>query len=179
VRIIEAKDVINPFAEKIKLPEEAHKIRRLNDLFHNFIKMVTLLNQYQRRASAGNQLIAEIEDIETAVEIMFESIILKVDELDGSLRQFYENLKAYLKKHHKSNNNDCDTSFTQREIRQALHLSKAQINRYLQSLVELEYVSFTGFANKGFKYKIMYWDNYEALRKRIKDNLSSQIEALK
>jgi len=39
-----------------------------------------------------------ISDIETAVEIMFESYcFLKVDELDGSLRQFYEQLKGYLK----------------------------------------------------------------------------------
>ena len=179
IRIIDYKEVINPYAEKIKLPEEAHKIRRLNDLFHNFIKMVTLTNQYQRRVTASKQLITEIEDIEIAVEIMFESIVLKVDELDGSLRQFYENLKAYLKKSYKGNNNECDMPFTQREIRQALQLSKAQINRYLQSLVELEYVSFTGFANKGFKYKVMYWDNYEAMRKRIKDNLTSQIESLK
>jgi hypothetical protein len=36
-----------------------------------------------------------------------------------------------------------------------------------------------GFANKGFKYKIAYWDNYEALRKRIKENLSNQIAELK
>jgi DNA primase/predicted transcriptional regulator len=179
IRIIDYKEVINPYAEKIKLPEEAHKIRRLNDLFHNFIKMVTLTNQYQRKLTANKQLITEIEDIEIAVEIMFESIVLKVDELDGSLRQFYENLKAYLKKTHKSNNHESDSHFTQREIRQALQLSKAQINRYLQSLVELEYVSFTGFANKGFKYKVMYWDNYEAMRKRIKDNLTSQIESLK
>ena len=29
---------------------------------------------------------------------MFESIILKVDELDGALRSFYEKLKSYVKK---------------------------------------------------------------------------------
>ena len=32
----------------------------------------------------------ETEDLLTANEIMFDSIFLKVDELDGSLRQFYE-----------------------------------------------------------------------------------------
>jgi DNA primase len=177
IRIIEAKEVINPYAEKIQLPEEAHKIRRLNDLFQNFIKMVTLINQYQRKQTAQGKLIAEIEDIETAIEIMFESIVLKVDELDGSLRQFYEQLKSYLQKNYK--NNYSKVEFTQREIRQSLHISKAQINRYLQNLTELEYLYSNGFANKGFKYKIAYWDNYEALRKRIKENLTNQIATLK
>ena len=177
IRIIEAKEVINPFAEKIQLPEEAHKIRRLNDLFQNFIKMVTLINQYQRKKTEQGKLIAEIEDIETAIEIMFESIVLKVDELDGSLRQFYEKLKSYLQKNYKDNYSKVE--FTQREVRQSLHISKAQINRYLQSLTELEYLYSNGFANKGFKYKIAYWDNYEALRKRIKENLTNQIAELK
>ncbi len=177
IRIIEAKEVINPFAEKIQLPEEAHKIRRLNDLFQNFIKMVTLINQYQRKKTEQGKLIAEIEDVETAIEIMFESIVLKVDELDGSLRQFYEKLKSYLQKNYKDNYSKVE--FTQREVRQSLHISKAQINRYLQSLTELEYLYSNGFANKGFKYKIAYWDNYEALRKRIKENLTNQIAELK
>lgn len=177
IRIIEAKEVINPFAEKVQLPEEAHKIRRLNDLFQNFIKMVALINQYQRKKTEQGKLIAEIEDVETAIEIMFESIVLKVDELDGSLRQFFENLKSYLQKNYKDNYSKVE--FTQREVRQGLHISKAQINRYLQNLTELEYIQQNGFANKGFRYKIAYWDNYEALRKRIKENLTNQIAELK
>jgi DNA primase len=185
IRIIEPKEVINPFAEKIQLPEEAHKIRRLNDLFQNFIKMVALINQYQRKTTAskipplggGGAVIAQIEDVETAIEIMFESIVLKCDELDGSLRQFFEQLKNYLQKQYKDNYNKVE--FTQREVRQSLNVSKAQINRYLQNLVELEYLQYNGFANKGFKYKILYWDNYEALRTRIKENLKKQIEVLR
>jgi DNA primase len=178
IRVIEAKPVINPFAEKIHLPEEAHKIRRLNDLFQNFIKMVTLINQYKRQSTKYNQLIAELEDVEIAIEIMFESIVLKVDELDGSLRQFYERLKTYLKKNYPKLDYS-QIQFSQREIRQALNLSKAQINRYLQSLVDLEYMAAYGHSNKGFKYKVQYWDDYEALRKKIKDHLSKQIETLK
>jgi DNA primase len=174
IRIIEAKEVINPFAEKIQLPEEAHKIRRLNDLFQNFIKMVTLINQYQRRrASAGHQLIAEIEDVETAIEIMFESIVLKVDELDGSLRQFYEQLKSFIEK------KSTGYEFNRFEVREATGLGKTQQHHYLTRLTELEYIQQNGFANRGFRYKIVHWDNYKTLRDRIKYNLKAQIEKLK
>lgn len=173
IRITENKEVINPFAEKIHLPEEAHKIRRLNDLFQNFIKIVTLLNQFQRRQTPQKQLIAEIEDIETAIDMIFESIVLKVDELDGSLRQFYEQLKAFIL--HKSPNYE----FNRFEVREATGLGKTQQHHYLSRLVELEYLQQSGFANRGFRYKIVHWDNYKKLRERIKNNLQKQIEKLK
>lgn len=177
IRMIEPKAVINPYAAHLRLPEEAHKIRRLNDLFQHFIKMVVLIHQYQRRQTADKQLIAQLDDLETAIDILFESIVLKVDELDGSLRQFFERVKSYLRQQY--GEDYPKATFTQRELRQALHSSKAQVNRYLQALVTLEYLQAGGFINKGFTYKIAYWDNYQALRKRIKDNLQQQIDALK
>ena len=141
-------------------------------MYQAVIKQVTFLNQYQRKLTNNNQLITEIEDIEQATEVLFESIILKVDELDGSLRQFFERLK----KHVKSENQE----FILREIRQEFNSSKTQIFRYIQTLLELEYIKQVGgFANKGIKYKISYWDNYQKLRAEIKDFLMLQIEQLR
>ncbi|QOG91095.1 helix-turn-helix domain-containing protein [Flavobacterium columnare] len=141
-------------------------------MYQAVIKQVTFLNQYQRKLTNNNQLITEIEDIEQATEVLFESIILKVDELDGSLRQFFERLKKYVK----SENQE----FILRDIRQDLGISKTQIFRYIQTLLELEYIKQVGgFANKGIKYKISYWDNYQKLRAEIKDFLMLQIEQLR
>ncbi|QYS92507.1 hypothetical protein JJC04_08295 [Flavobacterium covae] len=148
-------------------------------MYQAVIKQVTFLNQYQRQivkspsfGGVGEALITEIEDIEQATEVLFESIILKVDELDGSLRQFFERLK----KHVKNENQE----FILRDIRQDLGISKTQIFRYIQTLLELEYIKQVGgFANKGIKYKISYWDNYQKLRTEIKDFLMIQIEELK
>jgi DNA primase catalytic core len=178
ISIIQAREVINPFAEKIQLPEEAQKIRRLNDLFQSFVKMITILNQYQRKQDERKRLITEIEDIETAVAVMFESIVLKVDELDGSLRQFYEQLKTYLQKQYNGSHKTAE--FTLREIRHALKSSKMQVFRYFNDLQQLEYVKQNGgYANRGFTYKILYWDNYEAMREKIKNSLQEQVKALK
>ena len=49
MRLLKSYEVINPYANKIKLPESAHKIRRLNELYQSFVRQVTLLNQYQRQ----------------------------------------------------------------------------------------------------------------------------------
>lgn len=172
VRELKVYEVINPYATKLNLPDKVHKIRRLNEMYQAVIKQVTFLNQYQRQLTKDNQLITEIEDIEQATEILFESIVLKVDELDGSLRQFFERLKKYVKNEHQD--------FMQREIRQEFNISKTQLQRYINSLLELEYIhQIGGYANKGIKYKISYWDNHQKFRVEIKDYLLNQIQQLK
>ncbi|NAW50093.1 hypothetical protein GNY06_01355 [Elizabethkingia argentiflava] len=172
VRNLKFYEVINPYATKLHLPEKVHKIRRLNEMYQAVIKQVTFLNQYQRKLTKDNQLLTTIEDIEQATEILFESIVLKVDELDGSLRQFFERLKKYVKNE--------SQEFLQREIRQEFNMSKTQLQRFINSLLELEYIKYSGgYANKGIKYKISFWDNHQKLRTEIKDFLQNQIQELK
>ncbi|MEN9655775.1 MAG: hypothetical protein RL311_701 [Bacteroidota bacterium] len=171
VRNLQEYEVINPYATRLNLPEKVHKIRRLNEMYQAVIKQVTFLNQYQRQTKE-NQLITTIEDIEQATEILFESIVLKVDELDGSLRQFFEKVKKYLK--------DQNQEFTQREIRQAFNISKSQCSRFFIQLVELEYITLKYGGNlKLQKYVIDYWDNHQKLRLEIKDFLLNQINQLR
>ncbi|WP_375605354.1 CHC2 zinc finger domain-containing protein [Flavobacterium davisii] len=179
VRNLKIYEVINPYATQLHLPEKVHKIRRLNEMYQAVIKQVTFLNQYQRQivkspsfGGVGEALITEIEDIEQATEVLFESIILKVDELDGSLRQFFERLKKYLKNQNKE--------FTQREIRQEFNISKSQCSRFMIQLVDLEYITIKYGGNLRLqKYVIDYWDNHQKLRSEIKDFLMNQIQELK
>ncbi|NOQ26249.1 MAG: toprim domain-containing protein [Bacteroidales bacterium] len=174
IRFIKPYNVINPYAGKIKLPQEAHKIRRLNELYQCFVRQITLLNQYQRRrASAGDIIYSTKEDMQIACDILFESIVLKVDELDGSLRQFFEKLKDYVLQ--KGRNHD----FTQREIRQELNISKAQCSRNIGRLRAMEYLT-SKYENNQRKvhYSIDYWDNHAKLRARIKEDLTNQINKL-
>jgi energy-coupling factor transporter ATP-binding protein EcfA2 len=172
VRLLKPYEVINPFANKIQLPEDAHKIRRLNEMYQSIVKQITIINQYQRKADSQGRLITEKEDLITACDILFESIILKVDELDGSIRQFYEQLKSFVQEKGK------EYEFNRFEIRQATGVSKTQQHRYIQQLVNLEYLKQFGFMNKGFKYKISHWDNMQSMRTKIKDSLNNQLQSL-
>ena len=185
ISILQPYKVINPFANKIQLPEEAYKIRRLNDLFQSFVKMVTIINQYQRKTDERKRLITALEDVEAAIYIMFESIILKVDELDGSLRQFYEKLKTYLQRAYnqpvgQAGGTHQKAEFSQREIRQSLNLSKAQCSRFFGQLCDLEYLVPRNEGNlRRIKYRVDYWDNHSSLREKIKKHLQQQLEAMK
>ncbi|MFM7853878.1 MAG: CHC2 zinc finger domain-containing protein [Flammeovirgaceae bacterium] len=177
VTLLKSYDVINPYADKVHLPEEAHKIRRLNGLYQAFVKAITLMHQYQRKKDSRGRLISEKEDLQIAAEILFESILLKVDELDGSLRQFYERLKLYIKT--KGNGHHESYEFGQREVRQALHVSKSQLQRYLNDLSQLEYIRQSGgHINRGFNYKVLYWDNVQVMRSKVKRHLQGQLDQL-
>jgi DNA primase len=172
LRLLDPLEVVNPFADKIRLPDDAHKIRRLNELYQSFVRQITLLNQHQRERDARGRVITAPDDLRVACEILFESIILKVDELDGSLRQFFEQVKKYVKKKSET------YEFNRFELREVTHVGKTQQHHHLSRLVELEYLHKTGFANRGFRYKIAHWDDMEATRGRIKTELLEQVEDL-
>ena len=168
IRALKVEEVQNPYATKIQLPENVHKKRRLNEMFQNIIKQITIINQYQRRTQNG-RIVTEIVDIENAVEILFESIILKIDELDGSLRQFFEKLKKKFK----------TDDFTRFEAMEATGFKKTQLQHYINQLVQLEYLKQYGHGNKGYKYKIFHFDDIQSVRKKLKDHFIKQIKDLK
>ena len=168
IRALKVEEVQNPYATQIQLPENVHKKRRLNEMFQSIIKQITIINQYQRRTQ-NNRIITEIIDIENAVEILFESIILKIDELDGSLRQFFEKLKKKFK----------TDDFTRFEAMEATGFKKTQLQHYINQLVQLEYLKQYGHGNKGYKYKIFHFDDIQSVRKKLKDHFIKQIQQLK
>lgn len=175
MRVLKSYEVVNPFADKLMLPLEAKMLRRLNSQFQNFVSQITILHQYQRKTDQYGRLIATKEDIGKAVDIFFSAIVIKVDELDGSTRQFFEKLKIYVKEQTSGTTH----RFTAREIRQSLNASKTSSFKYIQILQELEYIQVVeGSVNKGFKYVISYWDNMEKLKSKIKEDMGNQLKQL-
>ncbi|PHK25849.1 hypothetical protein VF13_42380, partial [Nostoc linckia z16] len=175
MRVLKKYHVVNPFADKITLPLDAKMLRRLNEQYHDFIGQITLLHQYQRKTDDKGRLVATKEDVKIATEIFFNAILLKVDELDGSTRQFFEKLKDFVK----AQPTGKTYKFKQIEVRQHTNLAKTTVFKYFQLLQELEYIqAVEGSANTGFKYVISYCDNLEKLKARIKQDLAQQLENL-
>ena len=172
IRILKPIAVVNPYASIVKLPQNVHKLRRLHGMYQNLVAQVTWWHQYQRKKDNQGRIIAEKQDLQIACDILFETIILKVDELHGSLRQFYETLKTGIQKKGE------ETLFNRFEIKEITKISKTQMHRYINQLVELEYLQQFGYANRGFKYKIVYWDNYQVMRSKIRRDLQKQLDSL-
>jgi hypothetical protein len=176
MRVLKPYEVINTYANQIKLPLKAKMQRRLNGQYQDMVKQITLLNQFRRKHDEQGRLSTEVEDLILATEIMFDSIMWKVDELDSSLRQFFDRVKTYLSKQE----NRERTCFSAREIRQVLNIERSQMHRNLLELVKLEYIKVTGgSSNRGYLYTVSYWDDIINIRQGVKDELMNQIEALK
>jgi DNA primase len=172
VYFLKAYQVQNPY--RLELPKNVKHRRRLTQMLHDFIEQVTILYQYQREKQNETTLITTVQDLEIAVDLMFNSIVIKADELDGILRQFYENLKTYIEK--KGQNYE----FTQREIRQEFRISKTQAFRYFTELQELEYIHKSNVGSRNtHNFQISYWDNVEKLRAEIRQHLQAQIDQYK
>lgn len=169
VKNLKCYEVINPYAMELQLPDKVKNKRRLNEMVQSIIKQITILNQYQRKQTSDGKLITEIEDLEQGIDILFESIILKIDELDGSLRQFLEKLKKRFEQR----------EFNRFEAMEYTGFKKSQLQVYLNELVRLEYLKQKGFANKGFTYKIGYSDDIGKVRQELKDHFGRIIEKLK
>lgn len=177
VRKLKPMSIVNPFAGQIKLPFEGLILRRLNQQLNNFIEVVVLLHQYQRDIDDEGRLVAILKDVTTAIDIMFDSIILKVDDLDSSVRQFFEELKLYVEAEKKKAGDNVVT-FKERDIREQLKRSKAHTSRYLKVLHELEYLERSGHPNKGFEYELVYAADIKAKRKQVLDDLQKQIASV-
>ena len=170
LRMLKPLEVVIPQAPNISLPEDVKDKRRLNSLYLSLVKQITLLHQYQRKQDAHGRLIATLEDLKIANEIMFDAIVLKVDDLHGPLRSFYEKLKKYLKE--VAGEQAEKYSFRQRELRQALRMSRTSLFRFFRELQEMEYLQIVGGSeHRGYKYQVSFWDDNEGLRERIKNYL--------
>jgi len=175
MRVLKSYQVVNPYADKIELPLDAKMLRRLNEQFQDFICQIALLHQYQRKTDTQGRLIATKDDVSLATHLFFDAIILKVDELNGSVRQFFDRLKEYVK----GQPSGSTYKFTQKEIRQYMKLSNTPVNNYIRLLLEMEYIQISeGSVNRGFKYVITHWDNLEKLKAKIKENLDNQLKQL-
>jgi DNA primase len=174
LRLLKPGEVVIPYATSISLPEEVKDKRRLNGLYLALAKQITLLHQYQRKRDSYGRLISTVEDLKLANEVMFDAIVLKADELHGPLRSFYEKLKGYIQK--AAGEHAQKYTFRQREVRQALRLSRSGAAGFIRELLEMEYVQISsGSEHRGYHYQVSYWDDNEALRSRIKAYLSSQL----
>lgn len=173
IRSLQPFKVKNTWIKHIDLPVNLDQKRRLHSLFEAFCEQITILHQYQRRKDENGRLITEKQDIELAIDLMFESIVLKVDELNGRLRDFYEKVKTFVEQHNK------EYEFTRMEIRQFTKLGNTQIHGNLRLLEEMEYIQKVHSSKHNtHSYKIAFWDNQQALRERIKLSINEQLNRI-
>lgn len=181
IKNIHPMEVVNPYASKLMLPLDLPNARTLTVQLLNFVSLVTLFHQHQREVIGGKENASEgqfakiqttKEDIKIAIDLFLSAIVVNVDELDFTVRSFFEKLKQMAGNSPKGKK----TAFSSLAIREELKLSKTTVNRYLKTLVEYEYIKKIGFKNTGYHYEITNWNNLDALKKVLKERFENQGE---
>jgi DNA primase catalytic core len=155
--------VRNPYAELLKLPEYIFKPLRTNSHYLATIETITFYHQYQReiktdRITGERYIETTLEDIEWANILLKDVLLAKSDELPRAVREFFENLKRWIKKEKKEN-------FFAKEVRERLRMYPMKVNRYMYELESRGFIRKTGGNRKtGFEYEIYRWDDYEKLQ---------------
>jgi predicted transcriptional regulator len=180
-RIMQPVQVINPYAEFLKIPAEVLRPRRSNAHYLHFIEAITFYKQHQREKktspTTGEVFIeTTLEDIAEANELMKEVLLRKADELSGATRNYFELLKLSLQESKQS-------TFTNKEIRKQLRLPGTTVRRYHNELLQNGYIKLQeSKKQKGYCYEIVSYEEYNQLQNKITvvlDEILQQLRATK
>ena len=177
-RVLKPVTIINPYAEYLAIPTEVFKPRRTNAHYLGFIEAVTFYHQYQREECINEDtgevyIKVSIADIEIANSLIKEILLRKSDELNKATRTYFEFLKAWLKAENK-------TTFSTKEVRQALRTNSSNQKRYMLCLLSNGYVKkVKGKKATGFLYEVSSFAEYEELKQKVNSILDEIVVKLK
>ena len=170
--------VVNPYAEKLTIPETVFKPLRTNAHYLQFIEVITFIHQYQREIKKDAQgkayVETTLEDIELANELLKDVLLAKSDELTKACRDFLETLKGLLAKAKKQ-------SFYRSNIREWTRINPDNVRHYLAQLVKFGYVKIIG-GNKhkgGFEYEVTDKEEYAKLHNSVQSALDKALQEIK
>jgi DNA primase len=130
-RLLEPLPVVIPYADKLTFPSAWMRTRRDHARFLNLIEVSAFLHQHQRERRGG-AIVASAADYGTAYALAGDVLKDTLSDLRKPLRDAYRRIQALSLK-------DGD-ALTRRAIREALALPDSTVRRWLQDLVELEYL---------------------------------------
>jgi DNA primase/DNA-binding transcriptional ArsR family regulator len=130
-RLLEPLPVVIPFADKLSFPSAWMRTRRDHARFLNLIEVSAFLHQHQRE-KRGGAVVASLADYETAYGLAGQVLTETLSDLKRPLREAYARIRELSLKG--------EGGVTRSEIREALALPDSTVRRWLQELVELEYL---------------------------------------
>jgi DNA primase len=139
-RLLETLPVIIPFADKLTFPSSWLRTRRDYARFLNLIEVSAFLHQHQRQRLDG-AIVASLADYAVAYALAAEVLAETLSDLRKPLREALERVRGL--------SIAGDGSVSRREIREALALPDSTVRRWLQDLVELEYLAQVEAGSKG------------------------------
>jgi len=149
-RLLEPRPVIIPYADRLTFPSAWMRTRRDHARFLNLVEVSAFLHQHQREIREG-AILASLADYEAAYVLAAQVLAETLSDVKKPLREAYEAVQNLALKG--------NGSVSRREIREALQVPDSTVRRWLQELVELEYLAQVeaskGGAGKTTRYRVV------------------------
>ena len=149
-RLLEPRPVIIPYADRLTFPSAWMRTRRDHARFLNLVEVSAFLHQHQREVREG-AILASLTDYEAAYALAAQVLAETLSDVKKPLREAYERVRELALKG--------NGSVSRRDIREALQVPDSTVRRWLQDLVELEYLAQVeaskGGAGKTTRYRVV------------------------
>jgi len=149
-RLLEPRPVIIPYADRLTFPSAWMRTRRDHARFLNLVEVSAFLHQHQRETREG-AILASLADYEAAYALAAQVLSETLSDVKKPLREAYERVRELALKG--------NGSVSRRDIREALQVPDSTVRRWLQDLVELEYLAQVeaskGGAGKTTRYRVV------------------------
>jgi 5S rRNA maturation endonuclease (ribonuclease M5) len=132
-RLLEPLPIVIPFADKLSFPTSWMRTRRDHARFLNLIEVSAFLHQHQRQRTVDGAIVAALADYETAYGLAGEVLRETLTDVKRPLREAYKRVQALVEKN--------GGTVSRREIREALRVPDSTVRRWLQDLVDFEYLA--------------------------------------
>jgi DNA primase len=139
-RLLEPFPVVIPFADKLSFPSAWLRTRRDYARFLNLVEVLAFLHQHQRQRSAG-AIVASLADYAAAYALAAQVLAETLTDVKRPLREAFGRIQELSAKN--------GGTVSRREVREALGAPDSTVRRWLQELVELEYLAVAEAGRQG------------------------------
>jgi DNA primase len=152
-RLLEPLAVVIPFADRLSFPSSWMRTRRDHARFLNLIEVSAFLHQHQRERTADGAIVASLADYEAAYGLAGEVLRETLTDVKKPLREAYRLVQTLVERN--------GGTVSRREIREELRVPDSTVRRWLQDLVDFEYLALVqadgerGSQGKTVRYRLL------------------------
>jgi hypothetical protein len=167
-RLLKSVGVVNPYAAQLTYSDDRLQSRRDQPKYLNLIGAVAFLRQMQKRPLTHNgrdYVEVDESDLALANELAAEILGKSLDDLNAVSRDLLLQIERMVEQRIEQDTDPetgakprrADVAFTRRDIREYTGWPHARVKRYIEQLVEMEYLVLES-GRRGFlyRYRLLY-----------------------
>lgn len=164
-RLLQAVDVVNPYAQELTFASHRTRTRRDMAKYLTLVNVVALAHQCQKprhRDEYGEYIEVDLDDIELANRLAGRVLGRNLDDVPTQTAELLRQIVSHVSSTAKEQGIGSDlVGFTRRWVRERTHWGDTQLKIHLRRLEELEYLRLRKSTHGAFEYRLCGLDAAE------------------